>query len=74
MTAKKELPRFVEIAPGKFIAMTKLTVGQLRRALVTEHLAGQDERFRDLLWLRRRVSADAKDTDLVIEHAGVKQC
>jgi hypothetical protein len=71
MRTTRKFPGYVEIAPGKFVAADKLTVGQLRRALVTEHVAGQDKRFRDLLWLRRQIAADAKDSDPALVCAGV---
>ena len=71
MTTKRTLPAFVEIGPDKFMSMKKLTVGQLRRALIVERTAGEEARFRALLWLRRRIPADTKDSDLVIESAGV---
>jgi hypothetical protein len=76
----KTLPGFVEIAPGRFIAIGKLTVGQIRGALVTEHMATEEagahddpqytrirhERFGTLFWLRRHIPADAQDSDLVL--------
>ena len=68
----KQLPAFVEAGPDEFISIEDLTVDQLRRALVVEHLARQDKRFRELMWLRRRLPEDAKDSDLVLEQIGIK--
>ena len=72
MKEPETLPAFVEIEPDKWIALEKLTVEQLRRSLVVEQMDGTDERFRDPLWLRRQIPLDAKDTDLVVECAGIK--